>query len=96
MIIPAVSTEVTGETNLISHYGLEHSYQRFSIKKVKEQLSAFLPHLPGEMSSLGSVAHFFQQNHNFNIKTPFNTKGRRVCKHGLYHRLMTGFGRRPY
>ncbi|XP_033627575.1 mediator of RNA polymerase II transcription subunit 19-like isoform X2 [Asterias rubens] len=48
-----VPTEVTGETNLISHYGLEHSYQRFSSKKVKEQLSAFLPHLPGMIDTVG-------------------------------------------
>ncbi|XP_022101969.1 mediator of RNA polymerase II transcription subunit 19-like [Acanthaster planci] len=47
-------TEVTGETNLISHYGLEHSYQRFSSKKVKEQLSAFLPHLPGMIDTVGA------------------------------------------
>lgn len=37
---------LTGATNLISHYGLEHSYSKFNSKKVKEQLSSFLPTLP--------------------------------------------------
>ena len=42
------AAEVTGETHMISHYGLEHSYNKFSTgKKFKDQLSAFLPHLPG-------------------------------------------------
>lgn len=39
--------EITGATNLMAHYGLEHSYGKFSGKKVKEQLSTFLPNLPG-------------------------------------------------
>lgn len=32
--------------NLISHYGLEHTFNKFNSKKVKEQLSSFLPTLP--------------------------------------------------
>lgn len=31
----------------MAYYGLEHSYSKFSGKKLKEQLSSFLPTLPG-------------------------------------------------
>uniref|UniRef100_U5EJQ7 Mediator of RNA polymerase II transcription subunit 19 n=1 Tax=Corethrella appendiculata TaxID=1370023 RepID=U5EJQ7_9DIPT len=44
---PPGSGELTGSTNLMAHYGLEHSYSKFSGKKVREQLSSFLPNLPG-------------------------------------------------
>jgi len=40
-------SELTGATNLMAYYGLEHSYSKFSGKKLKEQLSSFLPNLPG-------------------------------------------------
>ncbi|PIK50117.1 putative mediator of RNA polymerase II transcription subunit 19 [Apostichopus japonicus] len=46
-------TQVTGEQNLINHFGLQHSYDKFSTKKVKEQLSAFLPGLPGRIDTPG-------------------------------------------
>ncbi|KAL5292913.1 MED19 family protein [Megaselia abdita] len=59
---PSGEAEITGATNLMAHYGLEHSYGKFSGKKVKEQLSTFLPNLPGcdgmpnmENSTLRSV-----------------------------------------
>ncbi|XP_077995779.1 mediator of RNA polymerase II transcription subunit 19-B-like isoform X2 [Glandiceps talaboti] len=45
---------ITGETNLVSHHGLEHTYNKFCSKKVKEQLSAFLPTLPGMIDTVGS------------------------------------------
>ncbi|KAF2358730.1 Mediator complex subunit Med19 metazoa [Trinorchestia longiramus] len=44
---PATETELTGATNLMNHYGLEHSYSKFTGKKVKDSLSSFLPSLPG-------------------------------------------------
>ncbi|KAL5017331.1 hypothetical protein ScPMuIL_006920 [Solemya velum] len=40
-------TENTGSKNLMASHGLEHSYNKFCSKKGKEELSAFLPHLPG-------------------------------------------------
>uniref|UniRef100_V5IFU8 Mediator of RNA polymerase II transcription subunit 19 n=1 Tax=Ixodes ricinus TaxID=34613 RepID=V5IFU8_IXORI len=41
-------SELTGATNLMVSYGLEHSYNKFSGRKVKDQLSAFpCPTLPG-------------------------------------------------
>ena len=43
-----VGNELTGNTNLITHYNLEHAYNKFCGKKVKEKLSNFLPELPGE------------------------------------------------
>lgn len=46
-------SELTGATNLMSYYGLEHSYSKFSGKKLKEQLSSFLPTLPGVIDSPG-------------------------------------------
>ncbi|XP_070572997.1 mediator of RNA polymerase II transcription subunit 19-like [Ptychodera flava] len=48
------SGEITGETNLVSYHGLEQSYNKFCSKKVKEQLSAFLPNLPGMIDTVGS------------------------------------------
>ncbi|ENN80694.1 mediator of RNA polymerase II transcription subunit 19 [Dendroctonus ponderosae] len=44
---PPGESEITGATNLMTYYGLEHSYSKFSGKKLKEQLSSFLPTLPG-------------------------------------------------
>lgn len=41
------SMGICGSTNLLAHYNLEHSYNKFSGKKIKEQLSSFLPNLPG-------------------------------------------------
>jgi len=46
-------SELTGLTNLMSFYGLEHSYSKFTSKKVKEELSAFLPTLPGNIDTNG-------------------------------------------
>lgn len=47
-------SELTGAKNLMAYYGLEHTYSRFSGKRVKESLSAFLPHLPGYIDNPGS------------------------------------------
>lgn len=45
--------ELTGATNLIAHYNLEHSYNKFCCgRKMKDQLSAFLPNLPGNIDTL--------------------------------------------
>ncbi|XP_055280140.1 mediator of RNA polymerase II transcription subunit 19 isoform X2 [Moschus berezovskii] len=48
------SSELTGSTNLITHYSLEHAYHKFCGKKVKEKLSNFLPDLPGMIDLPGS------------------------------------------
>lgn len=45
--------ELTGATNLMQHHGLEHSYNKMTVKKVKEPLGAFLPHLPGNIDTPG-------------------------------------------
>lgn len=43
-----MASDLTGEENLIRHYGLDHSYNKFCLgKRMKDQLSAFLPNLPG-------------------------------------------------
>lgn len=47
-------SELTGATNLMAYYGLEHSYSKFSGKKLKEQLSSFLPTLPGVIDAPGA------------------------------------------
>ncbi|KAL7639997.1 UNVERIFIED_CONTAM: hypothetical protein RMT77_009411 [Armadillidium vulgare] len=44
---PALESELTGATNLMAHYGLEHAYNKFTGKKVRDSLSSFLPTLPG-------------------------------------------------
>lgn len=53
IFILLVESELTGATNLMAYYGLEHSYSKFSGKKLKEQLSSFLPTLPGVIDSPG-------------------------------------------
>ena len=45
--------EITGCTNLTEYYGLEHTYNKFCNKKGKEELSSFLPHLPGYIDAPG-------------------------------------------
>lgn len=44
---PATENELTGATNLMQHFNLEHSYNKFTGKKVRDSLSSFLPTLPG-------------------------------------------------
>ncbi|KAF5285678.1 hypothetical protein FQR65_LT13063 [Abscondita terminalis] len=51
---PPGDSELTGATNLMAYYGLEHSYTKFSGKKLKEALSSFLPNLPGVIDSPGA------------------------------------------
>ncbi|KAG8224195.1 hypothetical protein J437_LFUL002649 [Ladona fulva] len=51
---PPGESDLTGATNLMAYYGLEHSYSKFSGKKVKEQLSSFLPNLPGMIDAPGN------------------------------------------
>lgn len=55
-------SELTGATNLMAYYGLEHSYSKFSGKKVKEQLSSFLPNLPGVIDGPGQIVRILGLN----------------------------------
>jgi len=48
---PPAESEVTGSVNLLLKNSLEHSYNKFSGRKVKDQLSAFLPNLPGNIDT---------------------------------------------
>jgi len=50
---PPEQEKVTGQSNLIIEYNLEHAYQKFNGKKVKEPLSSFLPNLPGIVDTAG-------------------------------------------
>lgn len=52
---PPEKSELTGGSNLIFHYGLEHTYNKFNSKKVKEQLSSFLPTLPCVIDGPGAI-----------------------------------------
>ncbi|XP_076809318.1 mediator of RNA polymerase II transcription subunit 19-like [Clavelina lepadiformis] len=45
--------QMTGSTNLLAHFGLESTYNKFCGKKVKESLSSFLPDLPGVSNTPG-------------------------------------------
>ncbi|XP_043932522.1 mediator of RNA polymerase II transcription subunit 19 [Protopterus annectens] len=51
--LPA-NTELTGSTNLITYYNLEHTFNKFCGKKVKDKLSNFLPDLPGMIDMPGT------------------------------------------
>jgi len=48
-------SELTGATNLMAHYGLEHAYNKSNGRKIKDTLSSFLPHLPGNIDSLATA-----------------------------------------
>jgi len=48
---PAEGLEMTGAANLLLKNNLEHSFNKFSGRKVKDQLSAFLPNLPGNIDA---------------------------------------------
>lgn len=66
-------SELTGATNLMAYYGLEHSYSKFSGKKLKEQLSSFLPNLPGIIDTPGHqdnrfVILFLHENNYCKLK----------------------------
>ncbi|XP_033342586.1 mediator complex subunit 19 [Megalopta genalis] len=52
---PPGESDLTGARNLMNYYGLEHSYSKFSGKKLKEQLSSFLPTLPGIIDRPGHL-----------------------------------------
>ena len=53
-------SELTGATNLVAHHNLEHSYNKFCCgRKMKDQLSSFLPNLPGNIDAPGSVDNRF-------------------------------------
>ncbi|KAL1462546.1 hypothetical protein WDU94_014374 [Cyamophila willieti] len=51
---PPGKSEKTGSVNLMASYGLEHTYNKFCGKKLKESLSSFLPNLPGIIDAPGS------------------------------------------
>nr|CAG4645110.1 EOG090X0DK3 [Leptodora kindtii] len=53
--LPAGDSELTGGMNLMAHYNLEHSYNKFSGKKFKDSLSSFLPNLPGMIDTPGNL-----------------------------------------
>lgn len=50
----AVEQVHTGETNLIQQHGLESTYHRYCNKKVKEELSSFLPNVCGNVDVPGN------------------------------------------
>ncbi|XP_061188511.1 mediator of RNA polymerase II transcription subunit 19-like isoform X1 [Saccostrea echinata] len=50
---PAHPSVITGSSNLMIHYGLQNSYSKFCKKEGKEELSAFLPNLPGYIDTPG-------------------------------------------
>lgn len=51
---PIVVSEVTGATNLMQSKNLEHSYTKLASKKMKDNLSSFLPGLPGIIDTPGT------------------------------------------
>ena len=50
---PPEQEKVTGQSNLIIEYNLEHAYQKFNGKKVKEPLSSFLPNFGVSLGDWG-------------------------------------------
>lgn len=63
---PPEKSDLTGASNLISHYGLEHTYTKFNSKKVKEQLSSFLTNLACVIDGPGViVSNYFSSLNQF-------------------------------
>lgn len=52
---PPEKSEPTAASNLINYYNLEHTYNKFNSKKVKEPLSSFLSKLPGVIDGPGNI-----------------------------------------
>ncbi|XP_048752622.1 mediator of RNA polymerase II transcription subunit 19-like isoform X2 [Ostrea edulis] len=50
---PTHPSIITGSNNLMIHYGLQNSFSKFCKKEGKEELSAFLPNLPGYIDTPG-------------------------------------------
>ena len=48
---PVESAPITGANNLLQNYDLNWAYTKFSNKKVKQQLSSFISHLPGPVDT---------------------------------------------
>jgi len=48
------ASDVTGATNLMASKNLEHHFAKLASKKMKDNLSSFLPHLPGLIDTPGS------------------------------------------
>ncbi|VDP91410.1 unnamed protein product [Echinostoma caproni] len=46
---PAPDAALTGAKNLIEHYGLANSYQKYCSRPLRKELSAFLPYLSGNV-----------------------------------------------
>jgi mediator of RNA polymerase II transcription subunit 19 len=57
---PPEKSELTGATNLICFYNLEHTYNKYNSKKVKEQLSSFLPTLPCVIDGPGAIVSYIE------------------------------------
>lgn len=51
---PPSESELTGATNLMATHNLEHAYNKFCGRKMKDQLSAFLPNMPGNLDTPGT------------------------------------------
>jgi len=47
-------SDVTGATNLMASRNLEHSFAKLASKKMKDNLSSFLPQLPGIVDAPGT------------------------------------------
>jgi Mediator of RNA pol II transcription subunit 19 len=71
--------DLTGATNLISHYGLEHTFNKFNSKKVKEQLSSFLPTLPCVIDGPGTIVSRIFEESQHPAEQPFESTCRTIA-----------------
>jgi hypothetical protein len=56
IVLFSAPSTLLGSVNLLSYYGMDSAYNKFcGPKKLREELSAFLPHLPGNIDS--AAAH---------------------------------------
>jgi hypothetical protein len=70
-VLGLAESELTGAANLLLKNSLEHSYNKFSGRKVKDQLSAFLPNLPGNIDIPALQDNRYVANDSLATQTPF-------------------------
>ncbi|KAF5394233.1 Mediator of RNA polymerase II transcription subunit 19 [Paragonimus heterotremus] len=75
---PAPDAALTGAKNLIEHYGLGNAYQKFCSKPLREELSAFLPHLSGNVDVPASA-----DGSGLMVSGKFSLELPRSCFNGL-------------
>uniref|UniRef100_A0A1I8H429 Mediator of RNA polymerase II transcription subunit 19 n=1 Tax=Macrostomum lignano TaxID=282301 RepID=A0A1I8H429_9PLAT len=58
---PPQEAPLTGASNLIKHHDLEQAYSMYCTRRLREELSCFLPGLPGQIDTNGEQSRELQR-----------------------------------